>query len=202
MESRVLAALNPQARASGPGAAVHPRLQRVDPTNIQNSGANSPSTAFSLAVSALARRISSPVSEVVSRPTIQLSFSRAAERSSPPLQGRAAITFSTLCSRLLAASALARPATRASTAMLWSAPCVCRAIRSISHPQPALPRVRISVMVSPPRRNLAGSSPHQLSVPRCSLLMQRPIHTTGCGDQSGSPISRSRPAAAITRRKG
>ena len=190
----MLAALNPQARANGPGP---PYGQSAAPISIQNSGAKSPSTAFSLAVSAAARRISWRFNARVSRPTIQLKAWRAG--SSSLVLVRASRTACTACSRLRPARALAR-ATNSSAAPIGQGHS---RLRCSSHqPKPPLPRTNSRVIPPPASRRPRGESPQQRSASRRSCVIHQPITTTGCRHQRGSPIQRSSPAAASTNKKG
>ena len=207
----MLAALKPQARASGPGRAGF-RLQIPAPTSIQNSGANKPSTAFSLAVSAAARRISGASRSAVSRPTIHARAWRAGWRAasqgmSPASSawfctgwfctdctelGRAFSTPTTACSRLRPARALARATTSRGVG----------ASRSIPQPARPLPPTSSSVIKPPASRSFQALVPAQASAPRRSRVIHQPITTTGWGHQRGSPTRRSRAQESQTSSRG
>ena len=193
----MLLALKAQARANGPGRlGLIP--QRANPRSIQNSGANRPSTAFSEALSAVARRISCSLSSQTSRPTIQLSRWRAVSRSpSPSDVGNALTTALTLDRKLLAARALAKPINSRLQPNAWMGDGA-KHKRSIVHPTVPLPSTTPRVITPPPSLRAKGLSPTTLSNRVRVFPMNQPITTTGCTIWAGSPINQSSPAAAAT----
>tara|TARA_Y100001968_G_scaffold326636_1_gene370131 strand:+ start:739 stop:1227 length:489 start_codon:yes stop_codon:yes gene_type:complete len=106
----VLEALKMNESVRGPGRLTE-KLHKTIPINIQKIGAKIPSIAFSLAVSADARKISFLSRLSTSRPTISANFSLASVRLLflDLLSGTKLITSKTLLRRLLDARVLANP---------------------------------------------------------------------------------------------
>ena len=169
----MLLALNPQAKANGPGAPMNPAHHRTAPNSSQNSGANKPSTAFSLAVSAVARRISLLSSPAVSRPTSQLNCLRARGRFSGCCP-KAANTSPVATARLRPARALAIPIINKG---LVAGCHIAR--RSIPQPAARLPPTSRAVIAKPAKRSLQVFSPAQASAQIRNKAMAAPIAITG-----------------------
>ena len=148
-----------------------------------------PSTVFSAMVSTAPRVISASSSCSVSRPTTMESAFRADAKS--PLASGTAIARPASAKPFMASVVASNQSSAASP----SQGCTQVSSSKLSQARPYVPSTMVAVSIKPRSRR-------RFSLPwfqRCSsTLMARPMMTTGCGNERGSPTIKSMTIAIAT----